>query len=49
MKKKIEKKFFLFEIYSSKFVSIQRSYLPSAVSVLRSSFEIFHITNRDFL
>ena len=53
MKKKIEKKFLFFEINPSEFVALKCLYeekkLASALSVLGKCFEIFHITNRDFL
>ena len=53
MKKKIEAKFFVFEIIPSDFVAlncvIKREYLPSALSVLGNSFDLLYIANRDFL
>ena len=53
MKKKIETKFFVFEIIPSEFVALiclyRGEYLASALSVLGSSFENLRIANRDFL
>ena len=54
MQKKIERKFVFFEILASELVCVKlfllrREYLPSALSVLGNSLEIFHVTNRDLL
>ena len=50
MQKKIERKFVFFEILASELVCVKlfllrREYLPSALSVLGNSLEIFHVTN----
>ena len=54
MQKKIERKFVFFEILASELVCVKlfllrREYLPSALSVLGNSLEIFHVTNRELL
>ena len=54
MQKKFERKFVFFEILASELVCVKlfllrREYLPSALSVLGNSLEIFHVTNRDLL
>ena len=54
MQKKIERKFVFFEILASELVCVKlfllrREYIPSALSVLGNSLEIFHVTNRDLL
>ena len=53
MKKKIERKFFVFDITPSEFAVlnclVKREYLTSALSVLGNSFEILYIAKGHFL
>ena len=53
MKNKIQKKFYFRKndigIRCVKLSLSRREYLPSALSVLGNSLEIFHITSREFL
>ena len=52
-KENSKKVFFLGEnciwIGCGKLSQLRREYLPSALSLLGESFEILHVTNRDFL
>ena len=48
MQKKIQKRFFLFEIIASKLSLLRREYLSSAVNVLTKSLKILNITKTDF-
>ena len=53
MKTKIQKKLLFFEIIPSEFVTLnclyQERILAIGTQCVRKRFEIFHITNRDFL
>ena len=54
MQQKIQKSFLVsrdicVQIGCVKLSQLKREYLPSALSVLGNSLEIYHITNRDFL
>ena len=53
MQKKVKKVFCFRDncigVGSVKLPPLRNEYLPSELSVLKNSFEILHVTNRDFL
>ena len=54
MQKKVQKKFLVFEITASEWVTLimsllGREHLATTLMVLTNSFNLWHITKRDFL